>query len=204
MIAEVDLNVLMPLLEDVRNVFTSDNFLCGNDSNIQISRWRDKEEFKCEIKDIDFYHYCILASNENTPYTELDNDLVDYASELYCKLANYTSREFVYFIDNWMESITNTTDKNPQLHALMEYVIKKKKIASDQMHNYRRHGVVTVSRHVGAITSMRTVILSKRFIPIELMLEAYRNGLYPFGWSFMDNTIYCLNPIIIRDDNIAT
>jgi hypothetical protein len=191
---EIDLNILMPLLEEVRTVFTSDNFLSGYDS-LEPIIWRcDEEEFRCQIKDLDFYHYCILSANENTPYTEMDSRLIEYTGEIFYSLDNYSTQHFKDIIVNFRLSITNTTDHNPKLFALVENIIKDRKIKKEDIFLYKNHVIVTVARHVAAIVQMRTITLSRRFIPLELILDAYRKGLYPFGWSLKDNTIYCLNP----------
>jgi hypothetical protein len=193
---EIDLNILMPLLEEVRTVFTSDNFLSGYDPPEPIIRMCDEEEFRCQIKDLDFYHYCILSANENTPYTEMDSRLIEYTGEIFYSLGNYSTQQFKEFITNFRSSITDITDHNPKLFALVENIIKNKKIEKGDIIAYKNHVIVTVARHVAAIIQMRTITLSRRFIPLELILDAYRKGLYPFGWSFKDNTIYCLNPAV--------
>ncbi|MDR2755666.1 MAG: hypothetical protein LBC20_08155 [Planctomycetaceae bacterium] len=79
---EIDKDILMPLLEEVREVFTSENYLAGMNVPQKICRLRDEEEFACENKNLAFYFECISSKNSKTVYTEMDSRLIDYTEEL--------------------------------------------------------------------------------------------------------------------------
>jgi uncharacterized protein YaaR (DUF327 family) len=201
---EIDKNILMPLLEEVRDVFTSENYLAGMNVPQKICRLRDEEEFVCENKNLVFYFECISSKNSQTAYTEMDSRLIDYAEELTTTMDSYLTQEFKNLIRDFISSITNITDNNRKTKDFSDYIIQEGQsrgiLTKNDIPWYRRTIYVTVARQASAIVQMRTVTLSRRFIPLELILDAYKGGLYPFGWDFRTNTIYCLNPHVCLED----
>jgi hypothetical protein len=97
-------------------------------------------------------------------------------------------------LPNVIESITKSTAENPNMTLLLDFIAKGRILSTDKLLSLHNHVVSTISRHIRVIIEARVLTFSKRIIPIELLFEAYRAGLYPFGWDFEDASLYCLNP----------
>jgi uncharacterized protein YaaR (DUF327 family) len=205
---EIDKGILMPLLEEVRDVFTSKNYLAGMSVPKKVCRLRDEEEFVCECKNLDFYFKCISSKNPKTAYTEMDSRLIDYAGELTTVMNNYSTQEFKNTIRDFISSITSIIDNNYKTKNFSDYILQEGQSCGILTENdipwYRRTIFVTIDRQMAAIIQMRTITLSRRFIPLELILDAYKCGLYPFGWDFMTNTVYCLNHCVCSEGGLNT
>jgi hypothetical protein len=174
----------------------SESFLSGTNKplTVSIAYGDDSRQCQCKIKSLDVFLDCISASNQVTAYTRLEEDIIEPVNCAYVYLSNYISKQVENYISNVRESITKSTAENPNMTLLLDFISEGHIFSANKLLSLHNHVVSAVSRHIGVIIEARVLTFSKRIIPIELLLEAYRVGLYPFGWDFDDNSLYCLNP----------
>jgi hypothetical protein len=184
------------LIDEIKDVMTSENFLLGqkNDPNIVIQQ-EDERPYKCTITSIEQYLFCISAKNPDTFYIKLEDNIICPIETAYVFLNNFTLRKTKYKIMEFGESITQVTDKSPNVQFLMDYITRDG-FSEDRWWKLRNHIVSMISRHVAVMIHARVLTFSKRIISTELLLESYRAGLFPYGWVYgtKENTLFCLNP----------
>jgi hypothetical protein len=184
------------LLDEVKDVMTSENFLLGqkNDPDIVI-RQEDECSYKCTITSIEQYLFCISAKNPDTFYINLEEDIICPIETAYVFLNNFTLQKTNYKIMDFSESITKVTNKSPNVQLLFDLITRKKKFSEDEKWSLRNHIISMIARHVFVMIHARVLTFSKRIMATELLLESYRAGLFPYGWDYdVENTLFCLNP----------
>ncbi|MDR2169048.1 MAG: hypothetical protein LBP59_02795 [Planctomycetaceae bacterium] len=183
-------------LNEVKIVMESKSFLSGVNEPVSICiACGDGEQlYQCQIKSLVDFFYCIDINNSITAYTRLEEYIIEPISSAYVYLGNYTPIYTKRSISNFCESIIKSTVENPNLSSFLKYISNSRTFDDNQLFSLHNHVVSAISRHVGVIIDARILTLSKRLVPIELLLEAYRAGLYPFGWDFTERSLYCLNP----------
>jgi hypothetical protein len=189
--------IIQEYLDEIKTVMESNSFLSGTDksSTVSIAYGDDSSrQCQCKIKSLDVFFDCISTSNQVTAYTRLEEDIIEPVNCAYVYLSNYTSRQVEDYISNAIELITKSTAENPNMTLLLDFISKGRIFSANKLLSLHNHVVSAISRHIGVIIEARVLTFSKRIIPIELLLEAYRAGLYPFGWDFEDNSLFCLNP----------
>jgi hypothetical protein len=190
----IDFEYLTPLLEEIFEVFSLNTFLNGNTNIEKIMMSCDNYEYSYVVTNIDVFLQNIDINNEETFFTELESSIIDYVLDLYVSIGNYTLEEDKNKISLFERKIISIPSKKQKVENYINYISQKYNLDEKKKFSLHQHFVCTISRHISAIIEMRTITLSKRFIPLELVLEAYRHGLYPFGWSSDDDILFCVNP----------
>lgn len=186
---------LEELLEEIKNVFLSKRFLSGSVESIpDIEMRTGMIAYTCKVGSVDLFFDSISIANERTIYTDLEEDILLFASRAYYKLSSYLEQRQEECISNQISSIVKAACNATAADALVDALAKKRGLNDNDAESLQDVITGTISRHIAAIAHIRVVTLSRRFMPLELLLRAYKEGLFPFGLSYQDGSLCCLNP----------
>jgi hypothetical protein len=189
------MNDCLYFLNEIKDIITSENFLSGYDGIHDIEIPINGKLYHRKISTIEQYFFCTSIKNNDTFFTKLIEDIIEQIAAAEMFLHNFTKRQVNY--DVLRTTSTESPQNRKKIEDLLDYITQDRKIEcndKNERSNLYHHLCRTISGNIDIIIRARILTLSKRIIPTELMLDAYRLGLYPFGWSYEDYTLYCLNP----------
>lgn len=180
------------LFNEILEVVSSEQFLHGVKTVPEITYfYKQQKRYSCAVKPVSDFLYSINANNNTTPYTVLNEDIIVKTYRNYVFFDSYTINQ--YGAAQYTERLTSITDNSPKLDRFVQFLVsngaEKKEIA-----NLRSHILGAIAENLCMIVQARFLTLQKNFIPAELIYDAYKVGLYPYGWSYEEDSLVCINP----------
>ncbi|GHT46377.1 hypothetical protein FACS189454_07430 [Planctomycetales bacterium] len=177
----LDYNIgLNQLMSEVKTVVTTETFLQGSRVPPNISYDIGSEIVCCRLCTIEEMFDSLSTKRDRTPYTLLDDFVVEKVERAYDGFTCYFHKDIKNQINEFVNNLVRITNTCPQVESFVNHISQNKLFHESQIKLYF-HVITTISRHVAVIIEARALTLCKRFIQTELLFEAYKAGLYPFG-----------------------
>lgn len=191
----IDFKVVDSLINEVVDLVKSSKFLSGETS--EKSQVFDVGSCVVSWKVVDHSEYitCINSENEETAFNLFESQILAPSEGCSIKITGYCdcSEEISNTIFPIFEELEKIIINTPQIRSLANQVHKDHSCTQD-LETIIDHLFQCISNHFKAIIECRILTLSKRFVPLEVLFQAYSVGLFPFGWNPKTNTILCLRP----------
>ncbi|WP_417388408.1 hypothetical protein [Gimesia sp.] len=220
----IDLQELELLLDEVISVVESPDFLSGTDApEFQEFPFGDFDSFWC-VSSIQDYLYSLERDRTEWPstpgaglpkdkYPEHYQDYFEEQAEEEYESPYYTLTEDVQsdFRDNFLfidrfsppEISAAIEKRNRKIDSFLnesEAVVR----LAEQIHDadessndssqHRERLKTDIARHLESIMQYRALTLDRRYLITELLLKTYQAGLFPCGWNWGCDTLFCLRP----------
>jgi hypothetical protein len=185
------------LMYEVKTIIMAKTFLRGISKDPNIFFDIGSENIHCRLCSVEELFNSISTKRDQTPYTLLDDFVVEKVARAYNGFACYFHKDMKKQTSDFITNLVQITDSCLPIEKFVNQ-ISQNKLSHESQINLHSHVTITVSRYLTAIIEARVLTLSKRFIQTELLLEAYKTGLYPFGWEFGEGaepqSLLCYNP----------
>ena len=188
-----EIATLEPLLAEVVQVADSEVFLSGTDSRDSWTVEFGVYSLGCAVRPVSDYVASIDATEPDTPYVSLQNDVLSVVEAPYRALNSYAPQEFKRTVGGTIESISKAIDRNPRLASFAQQVSQSDSRIGDVTES-RGYMGTSIAQQLAGVVYSRALTLSRRYAPTEMLLEAYRAGLFVFGWDWEEEVVLCLRP----------
>lgn len=188
------------VFEEVMNVVSSSHFLSGTEhfESIGITPVGHSYSYNCQLSSVREFLHSISANEEDSAYTALEKMVIQPVARSFYAFNSFAISKYSDAIDRYMHKITDITDKHSKIDLLVHFIKEHDQRAETEC--LRDRIVIDISKHFFMILQSRILTLRNNYVPAKLMLEAYKVGLYPFGWSRENDTLLCINPCFQSND----
>ncbi|MCY2990825.1 MAG: hypothetical protein NTY19_23550 [Planctomycetota bacterium] len=188
----LDTNLATTLIDEVVEWARSDTLFVQKEMAGQLERQFGMEKISCVIKDGRDFLRAIDVTNEQTSYQELD-EIIEQIESYYRTVDSFSPLDFSHSIIDKVSAACESVGKQSSVRQLAEAMtsIERRCGGIDEM---SAHIATTVARHLSAVIYARALTLSRRYGPTEMVFLAYRKGLFPFGWSWENAEVLCVDP----------
>lgn len=188
----LDTNLATTLIDEVVDWARSDTLFIQREMAGQLECQFGMERISCVIKDCRDFLRAIDVTDERTSYQELD-DIIEQIESYYRTVDSFSPLDFSDSVIERVSVACESIGKQPSVRQLAAAitVIERNRGGTDEM---SAHIATTVGRHLSAVIYARALTLSRRYGPTEMVFQAYRKGLFPFGWSWENTEVLCVDP----------
>lgn len=220
----IDLKELELLLDEVVAVVESPDFLSGKDTPVfQEFPFGDFNSFWC-VSTIRDYLYSLdrettewpstpgagipqdkypehyqdffeeLAEEEyESPYYKLTEDVLSDVQDHFLFIDRFSPPEISAAIKERNRNIESLLNESEAVLRLAEQIQNADESNHDSFHHLERLKK-DITRHLECIMQYRALTLDRRYLITELLLKTYQAGLFPCGWNWGCDTLFCLRP----------
>lgn len=186
---EVDLKTLCDLVREVIDLARSGRLLAPTTDEASRSFNNGRTILSWRVVEISEFIAITELNGEWSSYRELE-ELISKVETAYHFFSSHSPPEEGDIVGNAIDQVVKgiNADTNVSLFAKELWEVEKHGIAAETLSHIR----TCIARHFAGLIYGRALSLSKRFTPLEVLLDAYQAGLFPFGLDWETESILCL------------
>ncbi len=197
---DINMEYLSELLDEVVGLVSSPGFLSGKDAAATKVYTFGDINIAWAVTEVSEYIRAIDVNNDDTPFLEMENRILLPIRKFHNMVHSYGLSIISDFQYSKFEKIDRLVTNSDRVHTFAKSVAAAEYLSNDPENTWS-HILTTMLNHLNTVMSSRTILLSRRFAPVETLFNAYKDGLFPFGWVWGDadseikiDTILCLRP----------
>lgn len=185
---EVDLDKLRDLVQEVIDLACSGHLLVPTTDDTSRSFDNGRTILSWRVVEISEFIASTDLNAEWSSYRELE-ELISKAETAYHFVSSHSPPEEGEIVSSAIDRVIKgiNTDANVSQFAKEVWAVEKNSGAAETLSHIR----TCIASHLAGLIYTRALSLSKRFTPCEVVLDAYRAGLFPFGLDWETDSILC-------------
>jgi len=186
------LEILDGLLEDVVTFVERGELLLASKPFVEI-RQTVSGRVGCEIRSIAEYIEGSRVDTQESDYLTLENDFLSKIEATYQFVRSYSAPEFTSVMRDKIGRVSKAVTASGGIRRFAAMAAHADDQRVDEK-THVQHVSTCLSRQCAAIMYGRALTLSTRFAPLEVLFDALRTGLFPYGWSWESESVLCVQP----------
>lgn len=190
-----DLNTTFSELSaEVFRVFQSEQFLSNHTSYSTRVACSGKKDVHIRIVSNEQYLQDIDIHNESSACVELDEGTISSIELSFFNFSYHDMHDNFQHASDEATRLSNLLMENDKLRVFAtQFAATQSTIDPEELYS---HIISRPILHGTAILYARVILMGRRYAILEAVLEAYKDGLLPFGWDLETDSILAIRPVI--------
>jgi hypothetical protein len=191
----VDPLLIAALSDEVTDWCRSDKLLAGSTAGAVSAYTYDNRQITFDLRSVSDWFYSTDVRNTDTTFVdlaELTTGVEECCRSMHAfgpKSVKTSLYEYHETVRQLVVASANTYNVGKKMYGIDSRGMDLDKVVA--------HFQLTIIDHLSTVIDTRVLTLSKRYAPAEAIFTAYQQGLFPFGWDWDHDSLWCLDPSTI-------